>query len=173
MDLREEVLKEHSKKNITRIVDWVGEDPQKFDQLMRLFLGDEYRITQRAAWVVGDCTVRYPELIKPHLKKIIGNLHKPIHEAVKRNTVRIFEVIDIPEEFKGEVLDICFQCLEDGKEAVAVKAYALTVCFNIAKEQPELLRELKILIEDQLPYAPASFRSRAVKMLRWMEKMKI
>ena len=65
MKLREEILKEHSKAQCTKIVKWVGSNQQRFDELFDLFLNDEYRVVQRAAWPVS-----YPE-IKPELKLII------------------------------------------------------------------------------------------------------
>jgi len=33
----------------------------------------------------------------------------------------------------------------------------MTVLLNIVKKEPDLKKELKILIEDQLPYASAGF----------------
>jgi hypothetical protein len=50
MKLRETILKEHSKANCIRIVKWVGDDQKRFDELFSLFLNDEYRVVQRAAW---------------------------------------------------------------------------------------------------------------------------
>ena len=52
MNLREALLKEHSKKQMLKIVKYIGNDQQRFDELMKLFLESEYRITQRAAWPV-------------------------------------------------------------------------------------------------------------------------
>jgi hypothetical protein len=49
MNLREEILKEHSKAQSNKIVSWIGNSQKKFDELFNLFLNDEYRVTQRAA----------------------------------------------------------------------------------------------------------------------------
>ena len=48
MNLRSEILAEHSKAQTNKIIEWVGNSQQRFDELINLFLGDEYRITQRA-----------------------------------------------------------------------------------------------------------------------------
>ena len=50
MKLRETILKDHSKATCLRIVKWVGNDQKRFDELFNLFLNDEYRVVQRAAW---------------------------------------------------------------------------------------------------------------------------
>ena len=51
MDLRAELLEEHSKRQALRVADYIGNDPERFADLMCLFFGNEYRVTQRAAWV--------------------------------------------------------------------------------------------------------------------------
>ena len=50
MNLREEILKEHSKTQCNKIVNWIGNSQKRFNELFELFLNDEYRVTQRAAW---------------------------------------------------------------------------------------------------------------------------
>jgi len=40
-------------------------------------------------------------------------------------------------------MDICFRCVASPKEAVAVKAFSLTVLGNLAKLYPEILPEIK------------------------------
>jgi hypothetical protein len=50
MDLRKTILQEHSKAQTSKIVKWVGDSQQRFDKLVNLFLNEEYRVVQRAAW---------------------------------------------------------------------------------------------------------------------------
>ena len=56
MDIRAALAKEHSKKQSQLIAHYIGGDQERFDELMDLFLHDEeWRITQRAAWVLSHC----------------------------------------------------------------------------------------------------------------------
>jgi hypothetical protein len=41
----------------------------------------------------------------------------------------------------------------------------MTVLANLAKSEPDLGQELKIIIQDQLPYASAGFQARARAIL--------
>ena len=61
MNLRDEILKEHSKPQCNKIVQWVGDSQKRFDGLFNLFLNDEYRVTQRAAWPLSYCVIAHPE----------------------------------------------------------------------------------------------------------------
>ena len=100
MNLRQTILKEHSKANCTEIVNWVGNSQKRFDELFNLFLNDEYRVVQRAAWPLSYIAIACPKLIAKHFAKLIRNLHKPgLHNAVKRNTVRLLQEVAIPERF--------------------------------------------------------------------------
>ncbi len=123
MKLRETILKEHSKANCNTIVKWVGNNEQRFDELVKLFMEDEYRVVQRAAWPLSEIAKEHPLLIKKHLRKIITYVKKPgLHEAVKRNTIRLFQYIHIPEKFHGEIMSLCFDYLISPTEKPAVKA---------------------------------------------------
>lgn len=167
MILRNQILLEHSKANCQKIIDWVGDDVSKFNQLFHLFLNDEYRVTQRAAWPLSYCAIAHPEFMQNNFGKLISNLQKPsLHDSIKRNTLRLLQHIDIPEKYEGEILETCFKYVESPTEAVAIKAFALTVLGKLARKYPEIIPEIKIIIEDQLPHQTAAFKSRANKLLK-------
>ena len=169
MNLREEILKEHSKAQSKKIVNWVGSNLQRFDELFSLFLNDEYRVVQRAGWPVSNCVIAHPTLINKHWKELIHNLKKPnLHNAVKRNSIRLMQDIEIPVKYHGEIMDTCFKFLESPEEALAVKVFSMTVLGNLAKTYPEIKPELKLLIEDQLPTQTAGFKSRGKKVLKML-----
>ena len=99
MKLREEILKEHSKAQCAKIVKWVGSSQQRFNELFNLFLKDEYRVVQRAGWPVSYCVIDHPGFINKHWKKLINNLKRPhLHDAVKRNSIRLMQDLEIPKK---------------------------------------------------------------------------
>ena len=167
MNLREAILKEHSKKQCAKIVKWVGSDQERFDELFNLFLHDEYLVVQRSAWPVSYCVQDNPGFIKKHYSKLLKNLGKKgIHEAVKRNTVRLLQYVEIPVKFHGQVMDTCFNFINSATEAVAVKAFSLTVLQNLAKQYPEIINEIKLVIEERWDHETSAFKSRAKNILK-------
>lgn len=166
MELRETILAEHSKAQTKAIVEWVGSSQQRFDALFHLFLHDEYRIVQRAAWPLSYCVIAHPQLIIRHFEKLVANLYAPgLPDAGKRNTVRLLQSIEIPERFQGEIMDLCFKYIASPSEAPAVKAFALTILQNLAQYYPEIKTEVKTIIEDRWEIESPAFRSRAKKFL--------
>jgi hypothetical protein len=69
-------------------------------------------------------------------------------------------------------MDICFSYLSSPTEAVAVKAFSLTVLGNLAKQYPDIIPEIKIIIEEQLPHQTAAFKVRAKAFITGIEGTK-
>lgn len=171
MDLKKEILKEHSKKQADKIVKYVGNDSSRFKALVDVFLAGPYRVTQRAGWPLSICVEMHPALASPHLTRLLNHLSKPgIHDSVKRNTLRILQFIEIPKRLHGKVADICFSFLTDKQEPIAVQVFSMSALECVAETNPELKRELKIIIEDHLPFASAGYLSRARKVLKNLSK---
>lgn len=173
MDLEAQILHEHSRANCDTIVNWIGSSQKKFDQLFRLFLHGESLVTQRAAWPVSYAVRNHPHFIHNHFSSLLDNLSRPgIHNAIRRNTMRLLQDITIPEQYQGQVMDISFNYIIDPKEKVAVKAFSLTVLGNMLQQYPEIGPEIKLVIEDQLNNQTAAFYSRAKKLLHQLDKKK-
>lgn len=171
MNLRDELLLEHSKKQTVRIGRYVGSDDQRFAELAGLVLSNEPVVSQRAAWALSHCAELHPRLVISHLSKLVTNLDRAdLHDAVKRNTLRILEMVEIPSKLQGRLADRCFSYLS-GSEPPAVKAYSITILYNICKFEPGLANELKLVIEAQWDYASAAVLSRGKKVLKGLVKM--
>lgn len=170
MDIRSTLEKGHSKSITSQIVNYVDSNQKRFNELITIFLEGPHRTTQRAAWPLSYAAINHPKLIEPHFSSILKMLDKKdAHDAVKRNIVRLLQFVDIPTKHQGKVVEKCFK-LMDPKEPIAVRAFAMTVIANIAKTQPALRSELRIIIEDQLPYGSPGYQSRGKKILRQLEK---
>lgn len=170
MDLKKVLLQEHSKAQAHKVVSYIGDDPEKFKQLMQLFFNKTYRVTQRAAWPMSICVEKNPKLILPYLSKMINNLDMQT-VAVKRNSVRALQFIDIPTRLQGKTVNTCFELLNSPSEAIAVKVFSMTVLANICEKQPDLANELRLSIENQMPMGSAGFKSRGKKILARLQKL--
>lgn len=167
MDLNEQLLAAASKANCDVIVNWVGNKQNRFDELVTFFLSGEPVLSQRAGWPLSYAGRKHPILVQKHLKKLVKNLQKSnLHDAIKRNTIRLLESIEIPEEITGTLMNICFDYISSPVEKPAIKAFSLTVLENMTVKYPEIRSELKTIIEDRWDYETAAFRARARKILK-------
>ncbi len=167
VDIRQSLIREHSKQQTTRIVKYVGKSPERFAELVQVFLQGPYRVTQRAGWPLSICIEERPELIDPHLSRLLKFAEDPAHhDSVKRNVLRLLQFIEIPKRLQGKVADLCFQYLQDKKETIAVRVFAMSVLANLCRTLPSLSNELALIIEEGMPYGTPAFTSRGSKILK-------
>ena len=167
MDLKKRLNLGQSKTQTLEIVGYVNGRPDRFKQLVEIYLSGPYRITQRAAWPLSYCVEKWPYLIDNHWKKILQFIQKAdANDAVRRNTMRLLQFVDVPKRYQGLVADLCFSYLQDPKIAVAIRVFSMTVLDNIIHDQPDMQKELKLILEDQMPYGSAAFKSRGMRILK-------
>ena len=167
VDIREALLAEHSKAQTEKIVDYVGDDRERFAELMGLFLGPVYRVSQRASWAVSNCIERHPDIVKPYYGKMLVQLERDdAHVAVRRNVVRLLQFVEIPPRYKGRVFDACYALLDDPQQPVAVRCFSMSVAANIAKDSPELMNELKLVATKYPQLMTAGVRSRLRRVFK-------
>jgi hypothetical protein len=167
MDLRKTILQAHTSSQTRKIVDYVGSNASRFKALVEVFVAGPYRVTQRAAWPLSYCVEYHPQLIKPHFKALLAMLRDPhAHVSARRNIIRLLQFVEIPKRYRGQVATTCFDLLQDHKETVAVRVFSMSVLANLVPHEPDLAGELRVIIEDNLPYGSPAFTSRARKVLK-------
>ncbi len=171
MDIESELLKEHSRRTADRIASWIGGDAGRFRKLMDLFLGGEFIVTQRSAMAVGICADAHPGLVRPYIGRMLSRMEEPgVHIAVRRTVVRLLRHADIPHALLGRVATLCFAYLSARDSPVAVRVFSMDVLARIAEREPDLGRELRLIIEQQLPYGSTGYRTHASCVLKALGK---
>jgi hypothetical protein len=166
MDIRLAILEEHSKAQCNTIVKYIGADEKKFAKLMQVFLGDDYRATQRAAWPLSYCVNNHPALVAPYFGKLVDLLEKPgAHNAVIRNITRLLQDLEVPAKYHGKVMNACFRFISDVHTPIAIKAFSLTILDNLSRTYPDIAQELKLIINERWNNESPAFKSRARKIL--------
>lgn len=170
MTIREQLLKEISRKNWDSIVASIGTNPVLFKEVMQAFFSGNHKIELSASQVVASIADKQPELLKPYLSKLILNLKKNPSDAIRRNTMRIFQTLDIPEKHEGELFEKGISFLKSAEEPIAVKAFAMTVLRRICERYPELCSEviphIEILVEENVSAGLVNRGQKELKKLR-------
>jgi hypothetical protein len=164
------VPKDFSAAQKRRAIRAVINDPRLISRLVDVFLTEHYRVSQRVAGVLEGITKMEPSLLQPHLKRLLTTLEKGADTGLKRNIPRIVQWMPVPLSLQGRMVNACFELLADPAELVAPKVFCMTVLANIAKEQPDLKGEIRVLIESQYNLSTPAFRSRAKRVLKMLER---
>ncbi len=172
MNIRQEILREHTKTNANKIAKYISENPLAIGELFACFTDDDNRLAQRAAWPMGMLGDTKPEIVLPYVQQLLElAIDKTKHDAVRRNSLRVLQFVEIPEEYHGSAVNNCFQALNDRKEPVAIRVFAMTVLASICEVFPELMHELKESIEAQMQFNEPAFLSRGRMVLKKLAKL--
>lgn len=171
MIVREQLLVANSRANADTVLSMVANDPECLVQLMVCFLSNEVRVAQRAAQVVGDQGRRDPESLKPWLKDLVDAIEHPVHQAIRRNGVRVFSewTMALPKQLEGRLIQLCGEFIADREIDTAIAAFSMTFIANRADRYSQEANQLRRTLEDRLPDASSGFVSRARKVLKQLE----
>jgi len=171
MNLKEQLLKEHSRNNTDYITRFIGNSPAKFKQIIDIIYNAEPPLPQRAAWLLATVNALHPEWLTPYLAKFINTIKEFEVDAVRRNMMVVLASQTIPEDLQAKLIDTCFELIDLPQEKVVVKVHAMQAIANIAKIHPELTGELNLVIEEQLPHSSAAFKARARMIMKELNKL--
>jgi hypothetical protein len=165
------IAEEHSKAHASKIAAYAVSKPAGFKELMKCFFSSDNRIAQRAAWSASLAVQQKPALIGPYLETLMELLQrKEVHPGTIRNSLRILQYVTIPEAFHGVLLSACINFTAAPETPVAIKAFSLNLLTKLAVHYPEIIPEVKLLIEDRLHVETAAFASSARRFLRKHDK---
>jgi hypothetical protein len=167
------LLQGQARKTVDDVIEWAGKSPVKFKILVEMITGNlDQPIKDRAAWAMSYIASDEPDLVKHHWNIFVKLLvDKKTSGPVKRNILRFTQVIKIPVGHQGPIVGRCFELINDPKEDIAIRAFAMTILANLLPQYPDMANELRISIEELLPHASPGLKNRANKILMMIEKL--
>jgi len=166
------LIENRSKLTCLRIAHLIGQDPERFQGMIDEFYASPPREQDLIMWAMNHTIDQSPELIFPHLERLVHHLEPGNRDPIKRGIIRILRDIDeLPEEIMGEVYTKIFEMVQDPAEPIAVRAFGIHVLTNIAKELPELKEELIPLFQDIYNYTEKGVQRVAFNSLTQLRKL--
>ncbi|MEM7602450.1 MAG: hypothetical protein AAF357_13655 [Verrucomicrobiota bacterium] len=166
------LAEEHSRKQAEYIASIVGSSKSRFSDLLKILLSDNTFLSQRGSWAVSCCAEVHPEMVQPFLGDLLQNLSRQgLHDAVKRNTMKVVAESALPDEISGLAVDTSFRLLNSPEESLAARVHAMTVLERMCQREPSLVNELRVTIEHHLPYEERSgFKTKARRVLKKLDR---
>jgi hypothetical protein len=168
MDFEKTLEPSSSKAIIDLVVSTVGNNPDRFMELLEITTSKRSPIAFRAAWAIGHIVEKHPELIENHYNTIVKTVLTTQERGVRRCLLRAMNFHPLPqdEDLLGELLDRCFVWLNSPDSQTSLKYYSMDFLYRMAKMIPEIKKEFADNLEQILPYQSASFKNRAKKILK-------
>lgn len=149
MNYAERLEIQQSRALTTAIAKHVGDDYKRFQVLAKLVFGSDKILQQRAAWPFSEIILTHHTWMRAYWKHCVESLKdESLHEALHRNVLRCLQELEIPEAYQADILDTCLKAIMSERRAIAVRAFSITVAANICMQQPELKRELRLILNE-------------------------
>lgn len=140
-------------------------DEKLFEYLFQLVFSHDLRVAWRSCWIIDHASKDHPELLANKLPEMINGLLTMTNVSLKRQFTRILCRYQIPEIYLGVLINRCFELLAPS-EAIAVRANAMQLLFNISRDIPDLKGELTLVIENLIEEGgSAGFLNRSHRLL--------
>ncbi len=173
MNVKELLLSKHSKSITLKVTSYLIDNPKDINSFLKLFSPKEVLLAQRASWVLSYLFIDLNKLTLAHTKKIIELIkEEKYHSAIQRNAFKIFENVDCPEECLGEIIDLSFKAIENTKNPVAIRAYAIGTIQRYCKKYPEFKVELTECIKRYIDDDSPAFKARGKRVIKDLEKIR-
>ena len=166
MNISDQLKAEISRKNTDYIAHYIGNDLEIFKQLIDILFNGVSPLPHRASWVVSTISDNHQELVRPYLKRIVSHIEKFDHSGTRRNLLRYLAGEKIPEALQGKMYDVCYRWLNSRNEPPAVKVHCMQILFNISAKEPDLKKELRLIIEELTEHESAAIKSRSKQLMR-------
>jgi hypothetical protein len=168
--LDELLTRPQSKSNAAQMGKIILADKTAYVALIKMVLGKDELLAQKAAWPLGAVGYERPEWSKPYHRKLLEKLHHPCHNAIKRGITRLFEFMDVKPSEMSYALDTFIHLINDHKEAIAVRAFSMSCAYRIVQKEPELSGEFELILRNAMNSDIPALVARGRNLLKDMQK---
>jgi len=171
MNIYDTLDKDRSKDTVFLLLDYIGTDMQRVDELMEIALSDDARMAFRGSWVLAHLAdsgvVGMDQYIAPSFEALVN----PVHPAVERGLLKMYYAADSwPEELYTAIVDHMMNLIIDTKSKIAAQALAMIALHKHLQPYPELLEELCLVLEEGIPYGSAGYKAKARHIIKSIRK---
>lgn len=163
-ELKDALLREHSRKNSMSVVRMIEKDSSLLPILVEYLCGDEKLLVQRSATTANHYFERHPDKFHDYFKAFMDAAKKHLHPSVLRNFLRLLDIGEIPEEYEGMVLEMAYKNLLSERQPAAIRVFSLRAIVKLCEKHPSLTPELLDAL--QLIEAPTTALSTHIRMTR-------
>lgn len=173
MEIRD-YLRISSKAVITSFAIEALNEKALLNELVKISLTDEQPFAWRGAWTLATAASLEKDQLQNYCSKIIGSLKNINQHTQLAQLLKTLAFLDISkEEDLGELLNLCFDLIEDPTIKAAARVYAMEILYKISLFEPELKDELSSFLDNMLPlFEEPSMKARTQITLKKLSKAK-
>ncbi|MBR4840230.1 MAG: hypothetical protein IK005_07130 [Paludibacteraceae bacterium] len=159
MEKIKEILRSHrlNKYEIEQIAESIGKNAEKIHTLL-LWAQEEDPFAWHAWWVCDHLAKGDHMLFCEHYGAIIRQLLESHHDGKQRLMLNVLMNTQSSDPISIPLLNFCLDNMLSPKKSTAVQASCIKMAYKLCQKEPELLPELKVILENADPdfFTPAT-----------------
>ncbi|WP_214824918.1 hypothetical protein [Exiguobacterium sp. s28] len=150
--------------HVDEVVTFVGNDPDRFSELMTVLTDDRPVVRMRSADAMEKVTRHYPALLQAHQASLFEQLQIATQQEVRWHLAQLMPRMTWTEEEVSDIVRVLTDWIAAETSAIVI-VNALQAMFDLSAMHPRFRDELKALLETQLAAGSPAVKSRAKKLL--------
>ncbi|KAB2864571.1 MAG: hypothetical protein F9K39_04660 [Exiguobacterium chiriqhucha] len=150
--------------HVDAVVAYVGNDPDRFSELMTGLTDDRPVVRMRSADAMEKVTRRHPKLLRAHQASLFEQLQIATQQEVW-HLAQLMPRMTWTEEEASGIVHVLTDWIDTETSAIVI-VNALQAMFDLSAVHPRFHDELKALLESQLETGSPAVKSRSKKLLQ-------
>jgi len=164
-ELEELILSEWVSGGFKQAAKSIAQSPRDIAILFKLNQHPKHLIAWRSAYLLDLAHDVNQNILDNYLEEIMEMIPQLTNASIKRHYLRILSQHDLSELADGHLLDCCIKWLQNEETPIAVKGHCMQILHDLTIPYPELIPELKAVLENLIPYGSKGEVNRAKKIL--------
>ena len=153
--------------HVEEVVIFVGDDPDRFIELMTGLTDDRPVVRMRSADAIEKLTRRHPELLQAHQASLFEQLHRATQQEVRWHLAQLMPRMTWTEEEAAEIVYVLTGWIGTETSAIVI-VNSLQALFDLSMLHSRFRDEVVALLEANLESGSPAVKSRCKKCLRDM-----
>ena len=151
--------------HVDEVVAYVGNDPDRFSELMTGLTDDRPVVRMRSADAMEKVTRRHPKLLQAHQASLFQQLHIATQQEVRWHLAQLMPRLTWTEDEAAAIVHVLTDWIDTETSNIVI-VNALQTIFDLSAMHPRFRDELKVLLETQLETGSPAVKSRSKKLLQ-------
>lgn len=151
--------------HVDAVVAYVGNDPDRFSELMTGLTDARPVVRMRSADAIEKVTRRHPNLLQEYQASLFQQLHIATQQEVRWHLAQLIPRLTWTEEEASDIVRVLTDWIATETSAIVI-VNALQAMFDLSAMHPRFRDELKVLLETQLETGSPAVKSRSKKLLQ-------
>ncbi|MFC4684065.1 hypothetical protein [Exiguobacterium sp. s149] len=151
--------------HVDEVVAYVGNDPDRFSELMTGLTDARPVVRMRSADAMEKVTRRHPELLQAHQASLFEQLQIATQQEVRWHLAQLMPRLMWTEDEAADVVHMLTDWIATETSAIVI-VNSLQAIFDLSAEHSRFRDDLKTLLESQLETGSPAVKSRSKKLLK-------